>query len=416
MIDKKLLIDLVSIQASSSDDKDINEFIMKMITKKGITVSKDAFGNMYAVKGTGKDGYKCIVAHTDTVHSMETDRKVYEHGDILFAMARAIPSVYSAPIKQVGINGDDFCGIYTCIKALQDFDDIKVVFFRFEETGCRGSNASNMKFFEDTNFIIQCDRRGSSDFITTTNGIKVASNEFTDTMKPIYTKYNYAECIGVSTDVGALKKRGLDVSAINLSCGYFAPHSNNEEINMKDLDNCYNLVSEMFKTHGSTRFEHKYVAPVHKSTYESYGPKIVSKRKKVNKYFSNTALINFFSPLKNEEEVNISTQSYVLFSRIGKTDSYNYIGDDYLSMDDKECNRCGAMGTVLFSIMDGSIYCSAHGCTGFIEDEDLFKSAIITDNDTEFVFDRVNAVWLMKSEAIWNDEIKSYTDKFDLIA
>ena len=61
---------------------------------------------------------------------------------------------------------------------MREFDNIKSVFFRFEETGMNGSSNANMDFFEDCNFVVQCDRKGSTDFITHTNGIKTASTEF----------------------------------------------------------------------------------------------------------------------------------------------------------------------------------------------------------------------------------------------
>lgn len=40
------------------------------------------------------------------------------------------------------------------------------------------------------------------------------------------------------TDVLELKERGLGVSCINLSCGYYEPHSDEEFTVKKDLLNC----------------------------------------------------------------------------------------------------------------------------------------------------------------------------------
>ena len=43
---------------------------------------------------------------------------------------------------------------------------------------------------------------------------------------------------GMMTDVLELKERGLGVSCINLSCGYYEPHSDEEFTVKKDLLNC----------------------------------------------------------------------------------------------------------------------------------------------------------------------------------
>ena len=51
----------------------------------------------------------------------------------------------------------------------------------------------------------------------------------------------------MTTDVGTLKERQLPVSAINLSCGYYNPHSD-EEITVKaDLLNCLHFVESIIE-------------------------------------------------------------------------------------------------------------------------------------------------------------------------
>ena len=49
-------------------------------------------------------------------------------------------------------------------------------------------------------------------------------------------------------DVMELKELGLGVSSINLSCGYYSPHTGNEFIVKKDLLNCLNFVRHIIET------------------------------------------------------------------------------------------------------------------------------------------------------------------------
>jgi len=402
MIDSKLLVKLVSVQSSFDADEEINEFIINIITSidKNILIQKDAYGNIYATKGKGENGFKCIVAHTDTVHSIKKNRKVYVHGNTLFAMASN--EYVGAKVVQTGIGGDDRSGIYTCIKALQDFDNVKSVFFRFEESGCKGSNASNISFFNDCNFVVQCDRKGNSDFITHTNGISVASQEFTDTMLEIGLKYGYSKAIGTSTDVGTLKRRGLPVSACNMSAGYWNPHTSTETIDMEDLDKCYRFVSEMFTTHGNTKFAHEHVVP----TYT-----VRSTAKKAKKAFTNSITRNFFSMDAANLIVEMAETNLTKLIEIGNSRMFKPIGGDVVFLDDEECPICGEKDTLIFATYDGMFYCSAKQHNAYIEDAGVYKNCLIEDAGIVFAYDRINDVWIYEIDSEWSDELGSYFKK-----
>ena len=42
--------------------------------------------------------------------------------------------------------------------------------------------------------------------------------------------------------MAALKRNGLEVSCVNLSCGYYEPHTDNEYTILSDLCKCYRFV------------------------------------------------------------------------------------------------------------------------------------------------------------------------------
>lgn len=409
-INMELLVNLVSIQSSYTEDKQINEFISKKLSEMdGVEVTLDSFGNIYAKKGKGKHGYKCIVAHTDTVHQIYKNRKVYIHDGVLFAMASSPNG--SSPITQVGIGGDDKSGVYAAMQAMSEFDDIKAVFFRFEESGCRGSRASDMKFFEDCNFVVQLDRRGNSDFITFTNGITVASKEFSDEMKPIYEKYGFKSTPGVSTDVGALKSNGLEVSACNISAGYFDPHSKFETIDIEGLHNAYLMVCDMFNTHGNKRFEHKYVAPVYVSSGRSYisatGP--IQQSLFGSSYFSETLKAiegEMYEIVNSGKSPRMLELPYIA----GWPKVYKFIDDDMIDMD-CDCPSCGAIDSIAYLHGDRAFICMDSASGDWVESQKLYKDLKITENGKTYVYNQFYDVWLEKVNAKWDDTLETYVAK-----
>ena len=97
-----------------------------------------------------------------------------------------------------------------------------------------------MPFFDNVRFVIQPDRKGHSDLITNIGCSELCSEEFLEAAEP--EKWGYSEQNGMMTDVLALKENSLSVSCVNLSCGYYNPHSNEEITVKKDLQKCLSFV------------------------------------------------------------------------------------------------------------------------------------------------------------------------------
>lgn len=399
-LNKNLLVDLVSIQSTSNDDIEILNYIKTFVSNlASIETKEDDFGNFYCTKGTGKNGYKCIVSHVDTVHDIVQDRAVYEFNDIIFAYGSKVLSKgtkwESHTFKQVGIGGDNRCGIYICLQMLYYFDDIKVVFFRKEEVGRLGSRASDLSFFNDCNFIIQPDRKGNSDFITTSAGVKMASPEFVTTVSEELNKYNYKEAIGVATDVDVLKSRGVNVCCVNVSCGYYDAHTDNEYINLLDLTNCENLVFDLFTIHGNTRFEHTYTAPVYNYTNNYHYNRTVDKK-----------------------------WNYITHKLFGRK---NYIEDTHFLLDLSTpikyngcCPDCGE-NHLYFLPTEEMFYCTG-SCNDYIYNikdvNKLKKNFTITskkvvagaevDNEDTFVFSETEDGFLRRQDCYWDGVADDY--------
>ena len=219
-------------------------FIIGELRRMGIPFRQDRHGNIYAVKGN-RESYPCVVAHMDEVHR----RKTGTYAAHLVADSMIVGYDHKRK-RMTGIGADDKNGIWICLKCLEDFKAVKCAFFVQEEIGCIGSGHADMSFFSDCRFVIQCDRKGNGDMVTQINGMRLCSNEFISAVDP--RRYGYKPAQGLATDVAALKRNGLEVSCVNLSCGYYEPHTDNEYTILADLCKCYRFVRHIICCHKET--------------------------------------------------------------------------------------------------------------------------------------------------------------------
>lgn len=238
-LDWRLLKKLYAIHSPSGKEERMIRFLITYLKSlPGVKLGKDSFGNLYAIRGEAET-YPCVVCHVDQVQKIHSkDFKAIESRDLIFG--------YSPSNHQFeGVGADDKNGIFIAIEALKKYDCLKAVFFKEEEIGCNGSSHAEMSFFEDCRFVIQCDRRGNSDLITSIGCTDLCSEQFIRDIDP--EKWGYKEEQGMMTDVEALKERGLSVSAVNISCGYYKPHTDEEITVKRDLEKCWKFVQHIIE-------------------------------------------------------------------------------------------------------------------------------------------------------------------------
>ena len=237
----ELLKQLFSIHSKSGKEGKIRKFIWNWVrqTVPDAKIECDKPGNLYVTKGKS-DTYPCIVAHMDQVQERHSkDFIAYEAEDIIIGFSPKHK-------EQQGLGADDKCGLWIGLKCLQKFNCLKLAFFVGEEVGCKGSGLANMAFFDDCRFVIEPDRKGSEDLITQIGWTPLCSDDF---LKDIgFKKFGYKETEGMMTDIEALKDHGLMLSCINVSCGYYKPHSNEEFVYKPALLNCFAFVEHIIKT------------------------------------------------------------------------------------------------------------------------------------------------------------------------
>lgn len=248
----ELLKELYGISARTHQEKDMIAFVSQRLSDLGVTFTVDETGNIYATKGNA-DTYPCIAAHLDEVH--EAREKGYE---VLVVRDEFIIGFNSGKREFNGIGADDKNGIWVCLKCLEKFDNLKCVFFVGEEQGCIGSHQADMKFFDDCRFVLQCDRKGNSDFISSIYGNSLCSSQFI--IDASLGEHGYKEERGMQTDVQTLRQRGLEISCANISCGYYYPHTPHEMTNIADLKKCLTLVEHIVENCREV-YTHKEVRP-----------------------------------------------------------------------------------------------------------------------------------------------------------
>ena len=238
----KRLEQVMSVQSESYKVTEMNKFLRDELNEiKGVVFNFHK-GNIYVTKGKATS-YPCIVAHTDTVHTIIDDFQVKTlNNDIMYAMDGKTG-------LQTGIGGDDKVGIYVALEMLRNHDIMKCAFFRDEEVGCVGSSVSNKRFFENVEFVFQCDRQKYEDFVRKISGKWLHDDVFADKIAPILAKYGKKEdLLGGTTDVGQLHTRGVKVCMSNISCGYYRPHRDIEIISIPEVLDTTDFVNELVLT------------------------------------------------------------------------------------------------------------------------------------------------------------------------
>lgn len=264
-----LLKKLYSINSKSGHEEVISEYIQEYLTEytktTGITlkVLEDKTGNLLITKGLAET-YPCLCAHMDEVHHKVNDIVILESGGYLFGWSNFQRGT-------VGIGADDKNGIFIALSALDELPAVKLLFTVGEEIGGVGSRKVDItNWLGDVQYVIQCDRRNGTDFITTAGGVKLASKAFKKEAGKILATFGFKKETGLFTDVQVLKENGLKVSACNLSCGYYNPHSDRECTNLAELENTYHAAVAICKALTSV-YPHTYEGRSYANYGSSYG-------------------------------------------------------------------------------------------------------------------------------------------------
>ena len=222
--------------------------LFRLLSKiENISFEVDQYGNFLITKGNA-EFYPCFIAHTDTVHTYHNGFNLVVKDGVLYA--------YDDKKKQVGCGGDDRAGVSAIVELLHRLDAMKACLFTGEESGGIGSGGVDLGFFNDCSFLASIDRWNNCDIVNSYGGYKTISKKFKKLIKPLMTDYGYKFNSGMFTDCFNLVDRGVELSAINVSCGYYQHHSQMEHVVLSELQNCVDFCENL--AHAADNFQFKF--------------------------------------------------------------------------------------------------------------------------------------------------------------
>ena len=171
-----------------------------------------------------------VTAHMDTVHDNLVEDFYEDH--------TGGKTKISSP---QGIGGDDRCGIYMIEKLILDGYRPYVIFCEDEEIGGIGSNkfvkSDYMDDLKNLKFMVELDRAHEKDAVF----YNCDNDDFTDFIEQ---ETGYVTAYGSFSDISHLAP-AAGVAAVNLSCGYYNPHTLSEYVIFEEMINTLKVTEKL---------------------------------------------------------------------------------------------------------------------------------------------------------------------------
>ena len=255
----ELLKEVLSIPTKTYQEGLMVEFIVNWLDKNNIPCYVDQFNNVYATKKTDENisYFPCVVAHTDTVHNLDTINVVEEQLPNAQDEIKLALKAYNNDGRPTGIGGDDKCGVYACLELLKELPNLKAAFFVAEETGCKGSFNADPEFFINVGYAIQFDAPENnmiSEYLMSKPMFK-RDSEFFNVGGRLITEHFPGDTKYHShpyTDIFPLNQN-FGLSCFNISIGYYNYHTRNEYVVVEDTYNGIKVGKLMIEELGYTK-------------------------------------------------------------------------------------------------------------------------------------------------------------------
>lgn len=192
----------------------------------------DEYGNIFIGFNEESKGLPILVAHTDNV--------LGDNKEPVFDLAkRRIKGVKD------GIGFDDKAGIIGIITLWHYFKEQKfrIIFPAEEEVGGVGSQNMEISRYDDAKWILELDRKGNKDFIQTSGGERLCSDEFAEK----FIAMGFKKADGVFTDVNIFKPNATNINMANLSIGYYNPHTDDEYLDTLEFEKILTKVAQFIE-------------------------------------------------------------------------------------------------------------------------------------------------------------------------
>lgn len=214
-------------------------------------IDYDEYGNIFIGFNENTKGLPILVAHTDNV--------LGDDKEPVFDLSKR----YLKGMRN-GIGFDDKAGIMAIISLWRFFKEQKfrIIFPADEEVGSEGSKMIDSSWYDDAPWILELDRRGDKDVIQTSGTTRLCSNEFVEKWEAM----GYKRATGTFTDLNVFKPNAEHINMMNISIGYYKPHTEDEYLDTVAFEKIVNDVAD-FISHDYTFVDDE---PDPEPEYKSY--------------------------------------------------------------------------------------------------------------------------------------------------
>lgn len=200
-----------------------------------------------------------LIAHMDTVHKTQ---------------CKEIKNVNGKLSSPQGIGGDDRCGVFIIMNLVKELH-CSVLLCEDEEKGCIGASKFKRATYKDAegkeqryiknldvNYMVEFDRRGKNDAVFYHCG----NEEFIDFIEDA-TNFKFAN--GSMSDISALMEEA-NLSAVNLSCGYYSAHTTYEYVMYDEMMDTVDAAKVLIKEKCDKPFEYVKKKPSVPTSWQNF--------------------------------------------------------------------------------------------------------------------------------------------------
>lgn len=217
-------------------------------------------------------GYESIV---------NEDGFIFAEGEIPILLTAHMDTVHKDPVKDFyeyykdkhiisspqGIGGDDRCGIYMILQIIKTHKPC-ILFCEDEEIGgigsCKFCSSAHLETIMKMKYMIELDRKGSEDAV------------FYDCENLLFNEYilsntDFQKSFGSFSDISNLCPDAM-VAGVNLSCGYYNPHTTSEYVVVEEMLNTVQKVRNLLDIENECSFfEYVEGYDVYDDYYDYFG-------------------------------------------------------------------------------------------------------------------------------------------------
>ncbi|HEU5383577.1 MAG TPA: hypothetical protein VFV38_49885 [Ktedonobacteraceae bacterium] len=274
-----IALDLFRRPSPSGQEDLVRAYTVAHLEQHGFTVSVDPAGNVLAARGAPEpdEGYPLLSFHMDCISSETSFLTEYDASTLAALVFGSASSAETAqyrtqrrraakpPLRELDtlhvtrgylhskgafvLGGDDKCGgaIALTLAATTKMP-LKILASVEEEIGCVGVEQVDPLFFKDVAYALVLDRRGANHLVVSIDGHPLCQGTFAGAMMraAAATGLLVYAVEGAPSDARTLSQHMLNV--VNLSVGYYQPHTVEERVSLADLWRSYQWVKEALRS------------------------------------------------------------------------------------------------------------------------------------------------------------------------